>query len=628
MASSSPQAHLENLQDQINTATAQLQSLDEHDENYQVKKMVLKHGLESLGEQYEAAEREGHRSGHRTPDSASVPSTEGHSVDGSVSSRDYGFPRPQKRQRESLGASSNSANHPHKSMRSLPSPTTDVTTPSSMSSFELPEDPDLLALLGGDPAQDLRDMREEQKEQERVLDARRQQELADEEFARQLMDQEDNFTPFRTSSPPGLRTAREDTSQTGLNRPGPYRHPTPYAFSSPLSTKSEDPFSRASFPVEQENSYPSRSAPIGNEGASRWNSDHMPSSDFIDLESDELFNQQLDMLEGVPPSSDLVEIDASTFGGNNQNSQAQPSASGNFNSYDNSASAGPSWSYAGGQLGQSISNAASSLYNGAYNMLDQHIGSFGSVPTGYGGASVYGLNNTGSSADVIDLESYDQHIFSRHGLNAHDPANRDLVASFRDRVDYVANDPTRTSAEIKSLLENIRPDEELPPENREGTPEAMTYALMEHQKLGLAWMKSMEEGSNKGGILADDMGLGKTIQALALMVASKSSDRLCKTTLIVCPVALLKQWDREIKTKLKPGHQLKVYTLHSDRRHVEWATLRTYDVVLTTFGKLPCFASNTAKLNIGRNPRDGNETLGTDCHEQESKSQLETFGQK
>lgn len=60
---------------------------------------------------------------------------------------------------------------------------------------------------------------------------------------------------------------------------------------------------------------------------------------------------------------------------------------------------------------------------------------------------------------------------------------------------------TRTTAEIKSLLENIRPDEELPPENREGTPEAMTYALMEHQKLGLTWMRTMEEGSNKGGIL-------------------------------------------------------------------------------------------------------------------------------
>lgn len=38
----------------------------------------------------------------------------------------------------------------------------------------------------------------------------------------------------------------------------------------------------------------------------------------------------------------------------------------------------------------------------------------------------------------------------------------------------------------------------------------------------------MEEGTNKGGILADDMGLGKTISTLALMLSRPSADRLCK----------------------------------------------------------------------------------------------------
>ena len=112
-------------------------------------------------------------------------------------------------------------------------------------------------------------------------------------------------------------------------------------------------------------------------------------------------------------------------------------------------------------------------------------------------------------------------VLDTHAINANDPKNRELVDRYMDRYNYLTNDPTRTSAEIKSLLENIRPDEDLPPENREGTPDAMTYPLMEHQKLGLAWMKTMEEGSAKGGILADDMGLGKTIQALALMVSRR-----------------------------------------------------------------------------------------------------------
>ncbi len=152
--------------------------------------------------------------------------------------------------------------------------------------------------------------------------------------------------------------------------------------------------------------------------------------------------------------------------------------------------------------------------------------------------------------------------------------------------DYVTNDPTKPREEIKRLLENIRPDIELPPEDREGTPEAMKYPLMEHQKLGLAWLKNMEEGSNKGGILADDMGLGKTIQALALMVSRPSADRLRKTNLIVAPVALLRQWEREIQTKLKPTHQLKTFMLHGSNRGTRWTRLRDHDVVLTTYGKL------------------------------------------
>ena len=82
------------------------------------------------------------------------------------------------------------------------------------------------------------------------------------------------------------------------------------------------------------------------------------------------------------------------------------------------------------------------------------------------------------------------------------------------------------------------------------------------------------------------MGLGKTIQALALMVSRRSADRLRKTTLIVCPVGLLRQWEREIKQKLKPTHQLSTYVLHGDRRSVTWDKMRVFDVVLTTFGTL------------------------------------------
>lgn len=152
-------------------------------------------------------------------------------------------------------------------------------------------------------------------------------------------------------------------------------------------------------------------------------------------------------------------------------------------------------------------------------------------------------------------------------------------------IDHIRHDPTKSLDEIKTLMENIRPDMEIPPEDREGTPPEMTYPLMEHQKLGLAWLKSMEEGSNKGGILADDMGLGKTIQALALMVSRKSTNEARKTTLILTPVALLKQWEREIKVKLKPENSLKVCIHHgTSKKAKSFADLAKFDVVLTTFG--------------------------------------------
>ena len=153
-------------------------------------------------------------------------------------------------------------------------------------------------------------------------------------------------------------------------------------------------------------------------------------------------------------------------------------------------------------------------------------------------------------------------------------------------LDYLSADPTKNAEEINKLLENIRPDEDLPPEMREGTPESLKLPLLEHQKLGLAWLKKQEESSTKGGILADDMGLGKTIQAISLISTRRSEDVTNKTTLIVAPVALLRQWESEIKDKLKNGrHALTVYKHHGPSKK-SFDHLRKFDVVLTTFGSL------------------------------------------
>ncbi|KAK0737532.1 SNF2 family N-terminal domain-containing protein [Apiosordaria backusii] len=161
------------------------------------------------------------------------------------------------------------------------------------------------------------------------------------------------------------------------------------------------------------------------------------------------------------------------------------------------------------------------------------------------------------------------------------PLNPQL-ASYLD--DFVHN-PVKTEEEIQQLLSNIRPDMEIPQEERGETPPGMKYPLYPHQQLALKWMTDMETGINKGGILADDMGLGKTVSTLALMTSRPSETPGIRTNLIIGPVALIKQWENEVKNKLKGTHKMSVYLLHQKKK-LPFSELRNYDVVLTTYGSI------------------------------------------
>ncbi|KAJ3142774.1 hypothetical protein HDU90_002645 [Geranomyces variabilis] len=137
-----------------------------------------------------------------------------------------------------------------------------------------------------------------------------------------------------------------------------------------------------------------------------------------------------------------------------------------------------------------------------------------------------------------------------------------------------------TAQELRELLSAIPEDDVTV--DAEHQPKEVTVTLMPHQLKGVAWMKSREAGSNAGGILADDMGLGKTVQTISLIVASRSEDAACKTTLIVAPLALINQWEQEILTKTKQG-TLKVLLYHGNARPKDPKKLMSYDVVITTF---------------------------------------------
>jgi hypothetical protein len=138
---------------------------------------------------------------------------------------------------------------------------------------------------------------------------------------------------------------------------------------------------------------------------------------------------------------------------------------------------------------------------------------------------------------------------------------------------------------VNSLIEGIKSQahDDTP---REPTPKKMSCKLMPHQEQALAWLLKMEKGSSKGSLLADEMGLGKTIEGLSLIVANPSQNPARKTTLIVAPVALMRQWEKEIERHIKPAHRLTVYTYHRGGKKADFSVLREYDIVLTTFNTL------------------------------------------
>ncbi|RMZ78349.1 hypothetical protein DV738_g3904, partial [Chaetothyriales sp. CBS 135597] len=144
----------------------------------------------------------------------------------------------------------------------------------------------------------------------------------------------------------------------------------------------------------------------------------------------------------------------------------------------------------------------------------------------------------------------------------------------------------QTEEQLKNLMKQIRPDEELTAEERSQIPDGLKISLMKHQAAGVAWMKRMEESTTRGGILADDMGLGKTIQTIALMLARPPPPQGRQPTLIVAPLALLRQWKEELAKFVEHSHRFNVLILHGPSRPTKWSVIRAFDVIITTYSTL------------------------------------------
>lgn len=200
---------------------------------------------------------------------------------------------------------------------------------------------------------------------------------------------------------------------------------------------------------------------------------------------------------------------------------------------------------------------------------------------------------------------------------------------------------TRTTEEIRSdvlgMFDSLEQSESLP----EMSPDPhVTTELLAHQKQGLHFMTNkekarilseQEEANNSlwrlrynangqhtyynvitgqeervkppevlGGILADMMGLGKTLSILSLIVGSlhdavqwgeeqspemdgkKTLMRNSKTTLLVCPLSTVANWEEQIATHIEPG-TLSCYIYHGCNRISDIDELAKFDIVITTY---------------------------------------------
>lgn len=135
-------------------------------------------------------------------------------------------------------------------------------------------------------------------------------------------------------------------------------------------------------------------------------------------------------------------------------------------------------------------------------------------------------------------------------------------------------------------------------------PDDIKAELRPYQKEGFKWLYFLQK-NNFGGCLADDMGLGKTVQTITLLQKTVSDRKMNvfeendedqqldlfskvqnvenkkQASLIIMPISLLHNWEREFK-KFAPN--LKVLTYKGHRRHSKIKKFDEYDIILSGYG--------------------------------------------
>ena len=126
-----------------------------------------------------------------------------------------------------------------------------------------------------------------------------------------------------------------------------------------------------------------------------------------------------------------------------------------------------------------------------------------------------------------------------------------------------------------------------PPASLTEQPSSITGGeLRPYQLEGVNWLVSLDH-HGVGGILGDEMGLGKTLQVISFLAFLKASGRQAAPHLVVAPLTVLSNWQREC-SRWCPALRVLVLYGNERTRHQLKMQVRAgrFDVCLTTYETL------------------------------------------
>ncbi len=146
-------------------------------------------------------------------------------------------------------------------------------------------------------------------------------------------------------------------------------------------------------------------------------------------------------------------------------------------------------------------------------------------------------------------------------------------------------------------------------------PKSLITKLKDHQTHGVKWLHRNYAHGRRGVLLADDMGLGKTLQSFTFIMwlREQMENRLImhKPILIVAPVGLLKNWEKEHEIHFRsPGMGDILKAFGSDLKKIRKKSKGSYlptldekilnkaDWILTTYETLSNYETSFASVSF------------------------------